>query len=45
VEFGVGRFAAYRGLAALERAKLVHVERHRGRCPLVTIRALDQPDP
>jgi hypothetical protein len=36
-EFNVGRKAAYRGLAALERAGLVQVERKRGRCPGVTI--------
>lgn len=36
-EFNVGRKAAYRGLAALERAGLVQVERKRGRCPKVTI--------
>ena len=34
---GVRRHAAYRGLAALERAGLVEVDRHRGRCPVVTI--------
>lgn len=34
---GVDRFAAYRGLAALERAQLVTVRRHRGRSPSVTI--------
>ncbi len=36
--FGVAsRKAGYRGLAALERAGLVAVERHTGRCPVVTI--------
>lgn len=35
--FSVGRRAAYRGLRALERAGLVAVERHAGRCPVVTI--------
>jgi hypothetical protein len=35
--FNVSRKAGYRGLAALERAGLVKVERHRGRCPRVTI--------
>ena len=35
--FGVRRHAGYRGLAALERAGLVKVERHRGRCPRVTL--------
>lgn len=34
---GVSRYAAYRGLAALEKAGLVEVRRHRGRTPLVTI--------
>jgi hypothetical protein len=36
--FGVGRQAGYRGLKALEQAKLVEVERHRGRCPRVTVK-------
>jgi len=35
--FGIDRHAAYRGLHALERARLVSVRRHRGRCPTVTI--------
>ena len=35
--FGVSPDASRRGLAALEAAGLVAVERHRGRCPLVTI--------
>ena len=35
--FGVSQRTAYRGLAALERAGLVEVDRHRGRCPRVTI--------
>ena len=34
---GVNRWAAHRGLAALERAGLVAVERRRGRSPIVTI--------
>lgn len=34
---GVGRHAAYRGLAALERAGLIAVDRRNGRCPVVTI--------
>ena len=34
---GVGRHAAYRGLAALERAGLVFVDRRNGCCPVVTI--------
>ena len=33
----VDRFAGYRALTALEKAGLVSVERHRGRCPVVTI--------
>jgi hypothetical protein len=37
--FGVAdRKAGYRGMTALEDAGLVEVERHRGRCPRVTIR-------
>jgi hypothetical protein len=35
--FGLNRRAVYRGLAALEFAKLLSVERHRGRCPVITI--------
>ncbi len=35
--FGVSRKAGYRGLLALEQAGLVKVERHRGRCPRVTV--------
>jgi hypothetical protein len=35
--FNVGRKAAYRALAALERAGLVQVERKRGSCTKVTI--------
>src|SRR5262249_17344986 len=34
---GVNRYAAYRGLNALESAGLVSVVRHRGRKPMVTI--------
>lgn len=34
---GLNRWVVYRGLAALERAKLVAVDRHNGRCPVVTI--------
>ncbi len=34
---GVNRFAAYRGLAALERVGLVAVHRQKGRKPIVTI--------
>ena len=36
-KFGVSRKAGYRALRALEQADLVEVERHRGRCPRVTI--------
>jgi len=39
--FGVSRFAAARGLRALERAGLISVVRHPGRKPLVRI--LDSP--
>jgi hypothetical protein len=35
--FGLHRVSAHRGLERLERAKLVRVNRHRGRCPIVTI--------
>jgi len=35
--FGVDRFAASRGLKALEHAGLVSVVRHPGRQPVVTI--------
>jgi len=35
--FGVRRKAGYRGLRKLESAKLVSVNRHAGRCPMVTI--------
>jgi hypothetical protein len=35
--FGLDRRAVYRGLAALERAELLAVERHQGRCPVITI--------
>jgi hypothetical protein len=38
-EIGVGRQAAYRALADLEHRKLLLVERHRGRCPVVTLSA------
>lgn len=41
-DLGVNRHAAYRGLAALEAAGLVSVERHRGRNSIVTI--LPAPD-
>ena len=36
-ELGVSRYAAYRALRALEQARLVSVERHAGRQPVVTI--------
>jgi len=35
--FGVNRHAGYRGLAALESAGLVEVERRPGQTPLVTL--------
>jgi|GEM_PF-716843 len=35
---GVNRHSSYRGLAALEQAGLVSVERHPGRNPVVTLR-------
>src|SRR5262245_51625875 len=38
---GISRYAAYRGLNALERAQLVHVRRHGGHPPIVTL-VLDQ---
>jgi hypothetical protein len=40
-QFGVNRYAAYRGLKALEHAGLVSAVRHPGRLPIVTI--LDVP--
>jgi len=39
-DLGVQRLSAYRGVQALERAGLVAVERHRGRCPIITISGL-----
>ncbi len=36
-KLGVGRKAAYRALAALEGAKLISVERHTGRSPIITL--------
>jgi hypothetical protein len=36
-DMGVKRHASYRGLAALEDAKLIEVIRHPGRSPIVTI--------
>ena len=38
--FGLSPDAGRRGLVALERAGLVAVDRHPGRCPVVTIRNL-----
>lgn len=35
--FGVTPDAGARGLTVLEKAGLVSVQRHRGRCPVVTI--------
>ena len=35
--FGVSRRSTYRALESLERAGLVKVKRHRGRCPRVTV--------
>jgi len=40
-EFGVSRYAQYRGLKALEEANLVTVNRHVGRNPTVTILGLE----
>jgi hypothetical protein len=34
---GVSRHAAYRALGNLERARLIHLKRHRGRNPTVTL--------
>jgi hypothetical protein len=36
-EFGLSRQVTYRALEAIETAGLATVERHRGRCPRVTI--------
>ena len=41
---GVSRYAAYRGLAALEGAGLVAVRRHRGRKPRVTVIEMNADD-
>lgn len=38
--WGVKRNAAYRALDVLEKVNLISVKRHRGRSPVVTIRAL-----
>ena len=40
-KLGIPRNTGQRGLAALESAGLVSVERHRGRCPVVTILGVD----
>ncbi len=42
-KMGVDRHAGYRGLKALEDAKLVRIQRHPGQCPLVTL--IDVEDP
>lgn len=39
--FKLSRFAVQRGLQALESAGLITVQRHRGRCPVVTLTAID----
>ncbi|MBS0289748.1 MAG: hypothetical protein JSS07_06920 [Proteobacteria bacterium] len=36
-ELGINRHSVYRGLSALEKHKLINVERHPGRFPIVTI--------
>lgn len=41
--FGIDRWSFYRALAALEKAGLVSVVRHRGRNPLVTLLAAQSP--
>lgn len=42
---GINRFTAYRALSRLEEAGLVKLERHVGRCPVVTIvQRLDKQD-
>jgi hypothetical protein len=43
-EMGVDRHAGYRGLAALERAGLVSVERHSGQLPVVTLLSAGAPE-
>ena len=40
--FVLDRHTAYRGLRALERAGLVNVARHRGRCPVMTVETVDE---
>ena len=39
--FGMDRYAGYRGLAALEAAGLVSVQRRTGQAPRVTVKAVD----
>ena len=39
---GVTRFSGYRALEALEKARLVEVERRRGRNPMVKIISIDE---
>ena len=36
-EFGIGRHSGYRAIRQLETARLITVDRHRGRAPIVTI--------
>lgn len=36
-KFNISRDSAQRGMAALEQAGLITMEKHRGRCPVVTI--------
>ena len=43
-DFGVNRYAAYRGLKVLEDAGLVSAKRHPGRTPIVTILEFKKPD-
>ena len=40
---GINRHACYRGLRVLENARLIHVERHAGRLPIVTILDCSEP--
>lgn len=35
--FGISRYVGRRGIDSLEDAGLVRVDRHRGRCPIVTL--------
>jgi len=44
-ELGISRYAAARGLRALEKAGLVIVERRHGRKPVVTVVEVDEPVP